>query len=50
MLVHGAGTGGWLWEDVAEAALERGWTVRELPTGHFSMVTAPAALADLVQG
>ena len=32
----------------ADRARERGWPVHELETGHEAMVTAPAALADLL--
>ena len=33
----------------AGRARERGWTALELPSGHEAMVTAPAALAELLQ-
>ena len=32
--------------DLARAA---GWPIHDLPTGHDAMITAPAALADLLE-
>lgn len=37
-----------VFEPSAQRAAARGWTVREIPTGHEAMVTAPDALAGVL--